>query len=47
MSRKMVLGMSVAIWAVMDLMFNDSLKPLIGQTIFAGTVLWVHWSSNK
>lgn len=47
MSRKMVLGMSVVVWAAMDLLFGDSLRPLIGQTIFAGTALFIHWISNK
>lgn len=47
MSRKLVLGICVAVWALMDLLFDASLKPLISQTIFAGTALYVHWSVNK
>ena len=47
MSRKMVLGILVVGWAAMDLLFHESLKPLIGQSISAGTALLTHWNMNK
>jgi len=47
MSRKMVLGMLVVGWAVMDLLLHDSLRPLVGQSIAAGSALLLHWSMSE
>jgi len=46
-NRKWILLMSITVWAVMDLIFGDSLKPLIGQAVFGATCLYIQWSSSK
>lgn len=46
-SRVTVWLLATVVWGALDLLMGDSLKPLIGQSIFGALVLWMHSNVNK
>lgn len=46
-SRMTVWLVATVVWGALDLVLGDSLKPLIGQSIFGALVLWMHHNVNR